>query len=133
MVFLRHFITRCKFAARRSSPPPHLAASSELREERSGLLRNPVHVGACIGVVLNMSAVKRARLGGISGPASLPDCQIGIVAGTVHPLSVAFSMAMYFAPWVVLLPLTHGQVVSVIPVVCIQAMGSWVFVGKLML
>ena len=57
-----------------------------------------------------------------------PVCQVGMVAGTVHPLSVACSMAMYFAPCVVLVPLTHGHVVSLMPVVCIHAMGSWVLV-----
>jgi hypothetical protein len=32
-------------------------------------------------------------------------------------------IAMNFAPCVVLMPLTHGHVVSPIPVVCIQAIG----------
>ena len=66
----------------------------------------------------------------------LPEVQVGMVLGTVQPLSVPCSMAMNFDPLVVLgvpphalWPWTHGHVQSLMPVVCIQAMGAWVLVG----
>jgi hypothetical protein len=42
----------------------------------------------------------------------LPEVQVGMVLGTVQPLSVPCSIAMNFEPWVVLLPWTRVVVHS---------------------
>src|SRR6478609_5745060 len=66
---------------------------------------------------------------GKSSQSMLPAVHVGMGLGTVHPLSVPCSMAMYFEPLVVLFPCIHGHVVSLIPVDCIQAIGSCILGG----
>src|SRR6188768_3613536 len=58
-----------------------------------------------------------------------PAFHVGIGLGTVHPLSVPCSIAMHFAPrfWASSAALVH--VPSLIPVDCIQAIGSCALVG----
>src|SRR4029077_20453936 len=54
----------------------------------------------------------------------LPDVHVGMGLGTMHPLSVPCSMAMNFAPRICASLDTQGHVPSLIPVDCIQAIGS---------
>src|SRR5688572_4233598 len=62
-----------------------------------------------------------------------PDVHVGMGSGTVHPLSVPCSIAMNFAPLICASLLTHGQMPSLIPVDCIQAIGSCILGGIWML
>src|SRR5689334_6257972 len=58
-----------------------------------------------------------------------PDVHVGMGLGTIHPLSVPCSIAMNFAPLICASLETQGHVPSLIPVDCIQAMGSCALVG----
>src|SRR3954451_22555985 len=70
---------------------------------------------------------------GKSSQIMLPEVQVGIGLGTVHPLSVPCSMAMNFDPFMEASSEIQGQVWSLIPVDCIQAIGSWFLGGIWML
>src|SRR6478609_4899065 len=58
-----------------------------------------------------------------------PDVHVGMGLGTVQPLSVPCSIAMNFDPVIFASSFIQGQVWSLIPVDCIQAIGSCVFGG----